>query len=256
MATRDFAQKGAIMPLLDHFHPPVSERRPWTTIHGGWAFEMMAQLNRALLPKGYFAAAEVVVTGRVEIDVGTFEEPIGDGDGNGDTGAVAVQTATQTITQPLTLVTIPAIFPDEYEVRVFREEGGATLVAAVEVVSPGNKDRPEARRAFAAKCASYLQAGVGLVIVDVVTERLANLHDELMRVLEQQPAFAFPPESPLYAVAYRPKKTKTAEQIDIRPYSLAVGQKLPVVPLSLSNGPTVPLDLESSYEETKLRSRL
>ena len=69
-------------------------------------------------------------------------------------------------------------------------------------------------------------------------------------------AFAFPPGSQLYGVAYRPKKTKTAEQIEIRPYSLAVGQKLPVMPLSLRNGPTVPLNLETAYEETKSSNRL
>ena len=42
---------------------------------------------------------------------------------------------------------------------------GATLVAAIELVSPGNKDRPEARLAFAAKCVSYLTRGVGLIVV-------------------------------------------------------------------------------------------
>src|SRR5712692_1563297 len=198
-ATPAFVQRGTTVPLLDHFHPPLSDRRHWQSIHGGWTAEMMAQLNRSVLPKDYFAEVRVFVSGRVEVDVGTFEESAGPTDGNGDTGGVAVQTATHTFTQPLALLTIPAVFPEEYEVRVVREEGGATLVAAIEVVSPGNKDRPEARRAFAAKCASYLQAGVGLVIVDVVTSRLANLHDELMRVLEQQPAFTFPPDSPLYA---------------------------------------------------------
>ena len=24
------------MPLLDHFHPPLSERRPWESIHARW----------------------------------------------------------------------------------------------------------------------------------------------------------------------------------------------------------------------------
>ena len=244
------------MPLLDHFHPPTSERRPWESIHAGWTTEMMARLNRSVLPDGYFAAVQIHVGVRVEVDVGTFTEPAGISVGNGEEGGVAVQTSAQVVTQPLTMVTIPAVFPDEFEVRVFYEEGGASLVAALELVSPGNKDRPETRRAFAAKCASYLQAGVGLVIVDVVTSRLANLHDELMGVLEQQSAFAFPPTVPLYAVAYRPRKTKTAEQIEIRPYSLAVAQKLPIVPLSLRNGPTVPLDLETAYEETKASNRL
>ena len=57
--------------------------------------------------------------------------------------------------------------------------------AAIELVSPGNKDRPEARRAFAAKCAGYLTAGVGLVVVDIVTDRLANLHNELIELMRQ-----------------------------------------------------------------------
>ena len=57
------------------------------------------------------------------------------------------------------------------------------LAAAIELVSPSNRDRPEARRAFVAKCASYLQRGAGLVIVDVVTDRLANLHEELSAFL-------------------------------------------------------------------------
>ena len=54
----------------------------------------------------------------------------------------------------------------EVEIRIV---GGATLVGAIELVSPGNKDRAEAHRAFAAKCASYLHEGIGLVIIDVVT---------------------------------------------------------------------------------------
>src|SRR5205085_725706 len=64
---------------------------------------------------------------------------------------------------------MPAVFPDDIEVQVFATTAGATLVAAIELVSPGNKDREEARRAFAAKCAGYLTRGVGLVVVDVVT---------------------------------------------------------------------------------------
>jgi hypothetical protein len=38
---------------------------------------------------------------------------------------------------------------------------------------------------FAAKCTAYLQQGVGLVVVDVVTERRDRLHAELMGLLQQ-----------------------------------------------------------------------
>jgi hypothetical protein len=51
---------------------------------------------------------------------------------------------------------MPGIFPDSFEVRVYSFSDGRTLVEAIELISPGNKDRREERRAFATKCASYL----------------------------------------------------------------------------------------------------
>ena len=50
-------------------------------------------------------------------------------------------------------------------------------MAAIELISPGNKDRVGKRRLFAAKCATYLSRGIGLILVDVVTSRAANLHE-------------------------------------------------------------------------------
>ena len=57
------------------------------------------------------------------------------------------------------------------------------IVALLEILSPANKDRASHRRAFAVKCASYLQQGVAVIIVDVVTERAANLHAALADIL-------------------------------------------------------------------------
>src|SRR6059058_3999782 len=59
------------MPLLDHFHPPLSERRHWHAFHNSWATYLSSHLN-ALLPEGYFAEANVQFG--VEIDVAAFEE--------------------------------------------------------------------------------------------------------------------------------------------------------------------------------------
>jgi len=73
------------------------------------------------------------------------------------------------------------------------------LVAAIELISPGNKDRPESRRAFAAKCASYLYQGISLIIVDIVTERSANLHNETMRLMQAEQRFELPADVNLYA---------------------------------------------------------
>ena len=64
----------------------------------------------------------------------------------------------------------------EYEVRVFDLKRDRRLVAAIELVTPSNKDRPESRQVFVAKCQSLLRQGVSLVIIDVVTVRACWRH--------------------------------------------------------------------------------
>jgi hypothetical protein len=242
------------MPLLDHFRPPLSLRRHWESFHGFWAAAAAGWLNAGRLPPGFFAEMQLHVGSRVEIDVPTFRE--GANGAAASTAGSGGGTATLTAppwAPPEPAAVLPAIFPDELEVLVFNEEGGPTLVAALELVSPGNKDRDAARQAFVAKCASYLQQGIGLVVVDVVTVRLVNLHNDLMRFLGDTGAAALPADAPLYAAAYRPARRKDADQIDIWPVPLALGQPLPVMPLGLRGYGCVPLDLETCYTEARQR---
>ena len=72
---------------------------------------------------------------------------------------------------------------DEFEVRVYDVERGRQLVAAIELVSPANKDRPENRRAFAVKVAALLQKEVCVSIVDLVTVRQFNLYADLLELI-------------------------------------------------------------------------
>src|SRR5207249_295032 len=118
------------------------------------------------------------------------------------------------------------------EVQVFATVTGPTLVAAIELVSPGNKDRPEACRAFAAKCVSYLTRGIGLIVVDIVTNRLANLHNEIISLLGHGEPFLLEPAVTTYTVAYRPSRQENGDQVELWPVPLAVGQLLPVLPLA------------------------
>ena len=62
------------MPLLDHFHPPLSSQRHWESFHTTWASALADALNERWLPEGYFAEEQVHPSARVEIDVATFEE--------------------------------------------------------------------------------------------------------------------------------------------------------------------------------------
>jgi len=129
-------------------------------------------------------------------------------------------------------------------------------VAAIELVSPSNKDRETHRHAFAVKCASYLYQGISLIVIDIVTSRQANLHDEVMQMLGRAAPFGLPAESPLYAVAYRPVVRDEAEQIEAWPATLALGQPLPVLPLALNAELSLPLDLEATYTAACQRRRL
>jgi hypothetical protein len=215
---------------------------------------MADALNEHLLPEGYFAEEHAHAGARVEIDVATFAAPDSTPSRGGD-GATKMLPA-QVWTPPAPSLVIPAAFPETFEVLVFESEGGATLVAAIELVSPSNKDRATHRQAFAIKCASYLCQGVSLVVIDIVTSRQANLHNEVMRVLGHGEAFALPADASLYAVAYRPVVRGEAEQVEAWPATLALGQPLPVLPLALNAELCLPLDLEATYTAACQRRRL
>jgi hypothetical protein len=241
------------MPLLDHFHPPLHPTHSWESFHSRWANAIADALDR-ILPGRFFAEVQVHLGSRVEADVAEFEILPSIEAGNGASGGVAVQTWAP----PAAAQTVRLIFPDDFEVQVFDLRGGGRRLAAViELVSPGNKDRPEERRAFAAKCLAYLQRGIGLIVVDIVTPRRANLHAELLALMGQADgeggALA---GADLYAVAYRPARRDEANLLDLWPTPLAVGRPLPLLPLALRGAFFVPVDLEASYTEARQRSRL
>jgi hypothetical protein len=238
------------MPLLDHFHAPLHPQRHWEAFHSRWASAIADALNADLLPPGYFAEPETHATGRVEIDVATFEAPGEQGDRG---GLATVTLPTRVWSAPPAALSMPCVFSGAFRVLVFRNEGGAVLVGAIELASPGNKDRAEERRAFAAKCANYLYEGVSLVVLDVVTNRHGNLHNEVVDLMQCDSTFHFGCEESLYAVGYRPVRRESADVVDVWPTELFLGQPLPTLPLYLSGDVCVPIELEATYNDTSRR---
>ncbi len=239
------------MPLRDHFRPPLDDMRHWEGLHGGWPMMIVASL-RGKLPRRYFAEPRVHSGASAEIDVATFEdedERVGaTGDGNDNGGGLA--TAVWAPPRPtLTVVTdLPA--QDVYEVRVYDEKPHCRLVAAVEIVSPSNKDRPEHRRAFAAKCAGLLHERVSVIIVDMVTTRTPNLYGELLHLIGLSDPSLAPEPPPLYAAACRLTKREDKWLLETWTQPLGLGQPLPTVPLWLADNLAVPLGFEESYEQS------
>ncbi len=233
------------MPLLDHFHPPLHGPRRWEGFHHAWATVIAQHLNQETLPPDYFAEPEISIGPELEIDVATLELTRPDRAGTG--------TATAVWSPPRPPIAVKVDFArlDSYEIRVYQNLGGAELRAAVELVSPANKDRAGSRRTFAAKCAGYLKHGIAVVIVDIVTARTANLHEELFDTLGvKSRRAAWRSSTGLYAVAYRAVTVRKAPRVESWPEPLALGEALPVLPLWLTLDLCVPLHLEESYLAT------
>ncbi len=241
------------MPLLDHFHAPLHPQRHWEAFHSRWASAIADALNADLLPPDYFAEPETHATGQVEIDVAAFEAP---GAGAAGGGVATATLPTRAWSAPPAALSMPCVFPGAYRVRVFRNEGGAVLVGAIELVSPGNKDRAEERRAFAAKCANYLYEGVSLVVLDVVTNRHGNLHNAIVDLMRCESSLHFGRDESLYAVAYRPVRRESADIVDLWPTELHLGQSLPTLPLYLKGDVCVPVELEATCNDASRRLRL
>jgi Protein of unknown function (DUF4058) len=207
------------MPLRDHFHPPFANRRSWEGFHGQWPAMIVIGLSRNL-PQRYVAEPRVHLGSSIEVDVATLS------------------VATDLLEQ------------DEYEVRVYDTRTDRRLVAAIEIVSPANKDRPEHRRGFVTKCAALLQNHVCVVIVDLVTDRDFNLYTALMEQFGLEDASLADGSPPFYAVTCRSARQDEKWRLETWSHSLTVGQPLPTLPLWLADNFAVPLELEASYEET------
>jgi hypothetical protein len=228
------------MPLLDHFHAPLSVSHPWKGFHSAWANAITNQLNE-VLPEGYYAIPEVPLGDQIEIDVATFEEH--------GTAPPNVGVLTAVWAPPKPRLSAPVDFNRVHgvAVHVFQDQGGPELRAAVELVSPSNKDRPRSRLTFAAKCVGYLERGVSVMVIDTVLGRKANLHAEIAQVLEAATALAWDSPSGLYAVAYRTAAVARETRVEAWPESLVLGGDLPPLPLWISPEMCLALPLEATY---------
>ena len=235
------------MPLRDHFRPPVSLQATWDSLHGMWPADIVRQL-RQRLPQGYVAAPTVHPGSQIEVDVATYERDDAPRLQCSDDGVAPV--AAWAPPEPTVAVETDIPDYDEYSVRIYDAERGRQLVATIELVSPGNKDRPEKRNAFVGKCAALLRKGVAVSIVDVVTTRQSNLYAELMAFVgHPDPTMSVDPP-PLYAASCRWVRREPRALLESWSKALAVGQPLPTLPLWLADALVVPLDLEESYERT------
>jgi hypothetical protein len=198
------------MPLRDHFRPPLDDITSWDGFYGCWP---------AVIVKGLFHTLPPSYSAGPRIHLGSLA-----GTNLGD--------------------------QDEYQVRVYDANRPRRLVAAIEIVSPANKDRLERRRVFVAKCLALLWERVSVTIIDLVTTQQFNLYGDLLEAMGQADPSLAPEPPPLYASACRCTSQGGRDHLQVWHYPLALGQPLPTLPLWLADDLAVPLELETSYEET------
>lgn len=238
------------MPLRDHFHPPLDNEGSWEGFHGAWPTMIVMALDRKL-PRRFVAEPRAHLGTYYEIDVASYER-----EGRTDFAPAATAeeggVATAVWAPPKPTMAVATDFPDqyEYEVLVYDTKRHRRLVAAVEIVSPANKDRPEHRRLFVAKCAALLRQQVCVAIVDLVTTRQFNLYGELLDLLGHTDPFLISAAPPLYGTVCRWRRELDAPWLETWAHAFVVGQPLPTLPLWLDDNLAVPLELERSYEQT------
>jgi hypothetical protein len=198
------------MPLRDHFRPPLDNEHHWEGFHATWPVMIVANLNPKL-PDGYVAAPRACSAASVLNDM-------------------------------------PG--QDVYEVLVFNDQRRSHVVAAVEIVSPANKDRPVHRRAFVAKCVSSLRERVSVAIVDIVTTHTQDLYGEMLDRMGQTDPTLRPETTLLFAAAFRTIKRENQLLLETWRETMSVGRPLPTVPLWLADDLAVPLELQESYEQS------
>ena len=236
------------MPLRDHFREPLNSVLSWEELHGQWPAVIVQQLRKQL-PAGYVAGPRVHSGSQVEVDVAAYEKYDPSPFSGSESGNGGVATAVWAPPQPSIAVETTLPEYDEYEVRIYDAERGRTLVAAIEIVSPANKDRPEHRAVFVAKCVALLQKGVAVSIVDLVTLRHFNLYLELLSMIGHADPTLGDPPSHLYATSCRWVQRGKRTILEAWSHPLVVGQPLPTLPLWLTQERVIPLDLEQSYEQ-------
>jgi hypothetical protein len=208
-------------------------------MHILWITELLRWI-KPRLPAGfraYLGSAPVVAIGAPERpDVGVRQwSPQEAGPAAGDSGT--------SFDEPDEELAVGLLEPST---TLYVERQGA-LVAAVELISPRNKDRHAAQTGYASRYAGYLLEGVHLLLVDVHRRPLSFSFADQIAVQLQMPQ---PPLPAPLGVSYRVGGPAAVggRMLGIWRRPLTVGQPLPLLPLPITMDTLVEVDLEQTYQ--------
>jgi hypothetical protein len=223
------------MPLRDHSKLFGEGGGSWVGFHGMWASHILTKLNGEQLSQDYRAGFDVH---RPDFALPQFEATPNHvvSDEQQDRGFPPT---------PVLSAFAPIDEPGSTDVTV-EYRAGQDVVAAVVFAHRGFSGTPHGRRAFAVKCAKWLQRGTSVIAVNV--DSPADVPTDLVELLGVGSSFAWRSATGFSVVAYRVLAIKDNSRLDVWTHAPAIGEELPTVPLWLASDLAVPLELEATYE--------
>ena len=229
------------MPLHDW-----TDDRGWDSLHLVWQNRLLDWIQ-PLLPGDYRAYLGSVPALTIDLPGGRPDIGVRNWSNGLEPSTSTAATAIATMEPDTESVATFELDP----LRAIHIERNGQLIAAVELISPRNKDRPAARTQYLNRYLGYLQNGVHLLLVDALP-RPAGF--SFADAIAQHLGLAQPNTPSPFAVSYRvgesvPEGTVLA--VWRRP--LAIGQPLATIPLPLNVEKQIPIDLEVTYREAAKR---
>lgn len=230
--------------------------------HEAWIAELRKLLNTDVLPREFYALSEQRAAGR-EPDVLTLEtrEDVDSTNESGEAPDGGVMTLTRSAVLRNAVQDAPRVEfieesdPEFYAGRANRlaiyHANGDRLVAYIEVVSPGNKDRQSAVDEFLAKLDEALEAGCHLLVIDILPPGKYDprgIHAAYWEDRTETP-HAVNDERPLGLSAYRAMRQNGVFCPTAYFQRVKIGEPLPDMPLFLTPDDYVYVPLEATYLE-------
>jgi hypothetical protein len=234
------------MPLHDW-----TDERSWDSVHPFW-LAYLVEWIQPRLPEGYkvFLGGVPALTvgatnGKPDVSVRQWER-------RASQEAVATDTA---VMEPDLEANVTFRLDPQPAVHV---DFHGQLIAAIEVVSPRNKDRAAAKETYANRYLGYLRLGVHLLLVDVLPRPKGYSFSDVITVAL---GLELPPLPPPFAAAYRvgevvPVGEDMGSLVGLWRRPLQVGQPLPALPLPLNVHQAIQIDLEETYSRAAKRAYL
>lgn len=234
------------MPLHDW-----TDHRSWDSLRQLWINELLYWVQDRL-PEGYRAylgsvpgLTIVPEPGRPDLGVRDWHSPSEEASPG---SSEAVVEGLQPDFQAFAL-----LHPEpHFAVQVFRQ---GQLVAAIELVSPRNKDRLSSREFYRNRYLGYLWSGVHLMLVDVHRRPVGF---SFVEAVASELQCRVPVDLPPHAVSWNVggPTPEGGQFLDGWFRLLAVGEPLPSVPLALTAQKSLSIDLEQTYAEAARRAYL